>query len=260
MTQFIWQNGKFILRKNAAISIEDRGYLLGHGVFDTMCAQNGELIDPDRHYQRLCQNADVLALHHALTFPDFIDIAENLLEKNDLKKEAVVSIRSTITGGKGERGIIMPSTPEPNIIVTATAVKLESPLPPAKLIISSVKCNEGSPLSRIKSTNYGDNILARSEASHQGADDALMLNNKNMVCCTTVGNIFFTDSNGTTFTPPLSDGVLAGTYRDKLSEKGQITEKSIHIDEIGHYESCFMTNSLIGIRPIEKIDAYSYRL
>ena len=82
---------------------------------------------------------------------------------------------------------------------------------PVDLIVSAIARNAASPVSRLKTIGYLDNILAAREAAERGADDALLLNGDGKVACSTIANMFVV-SGGKLSTPPVDDGVMAGWF------------------------------------------------
>ncbi len=124
--------------------------------------------------------------------------------------------------------------------------------PQNTVICRSTRRNEHSPLSGIKSLNYGDNILARREAVQKGASDALMLNTKGHVACATVGNVFFR-LNGAWTTPMLSDGILPGIARAKIIPQLEASERTLTEQDIAGADAAFISNSL-GCTAIASIE------
>ncbi len=111
------------------------------------------------------------------------------------------------------------------------------------MICRTTRRNEYSPLSGIKSLNYGDNILARREAVHKGATDALMLNTQGHVACATVVNVFFR-IEGRWITPKLSDGILPGLARAKVIPGIGAIETTLTERDIAQADAAFISNSL----------------
>lgn len=259
MKQHIWLNGNLVENDRATLSVLDRCTTLGHGVFDTLLYKENNIQYGDLHFNRLLENAQALHIQCPIDRSQWESAIHALTAANNLQSDAV-AIRTTITGGNGDRGVAMPAKPSPHIFITATPSPFKTPLPPAKLIIASELRNEGSILSRIKSVNYAGSILAKEEARQAGVDDALMLNNKNHVCCTSVANIFFVDSKGGLHTPSLEDGVLDGITRKVILASKEVIARSIHRDELSVFQSAFITNSLIGKRSIISIKDILYQL
>lgn len=83
------------------------------------------------------------------------------------------------------------------------------------------------------------------EAENSKYFSALLWNEEGYITEFTTGNVAV-ESKGTFFTPPVSDGLLPGTFREKLMEDGKLTEKSIHLNELANYEQIWFINSVRG--------------
>lgn len=253
----VWYQGEFCAAEDVKIPVTDRGFLLGDGIFDTMAAHDGALEHPEDHLDRLFENAAVMALPIPYKKDAFQDAAKQLLEGNALLT-GHISLRTTITRGTGKRGLAPPQNPDPTILMTATAFDPKPFKSPAKLIIAkSVRRNEGSPLSLIKSLNYGDNILAKIEADKAGADDALMMNNKGHMTCGTNCNLFIV-KNGQWMTPPITDGVLEGVTRKHIIKEHNAIEQSLSVGHLMAADEVYISNSIIGLRPVTQINDKVY--
>lgn len=117
---------------------------------------------------------------------------------------------------------------------------------------SSVRRNETSPLTAYKTLNYGDCILENRQAHGLGMNERIFLNTKGQISEGTVSNIFFV-RNGKLYTPDLSCGLLPGILREYLCETENVEEAVIYPAELGQYEECFVTNSLMGIMPVNQL-------
>ena len=117
---------------------------------------------------------------------------------------------------------------------------------------SSVRRNETSPLTAYKTLNYGDCILENRRAHGEGMNERIFLNTKGQISEGTVSNIFFV-RNGKLYTPDLSCGLLPGILREYLCETENVEETVIYPAELGRYEECFVTNSLMGIMPVKQL-------
>ena len=256
-----WLNGSFQPLSDTHIPVTDRGFLLADGIFDTMAAAGGHLIHPQEHLKRLYENASVMALEIPYAPEILLQAAVRLVDENGLQS-GHVSIRTTVTRGTAPRGLKppAPSGTIPTVLMTATAFDPGHFEKPARLILSrDVRRNEGSKLSRIKSLNYGDNILAVMEAQRAGVDDALMMNNKGHIACGTNCNVFIV-KDGKWITPPLSDGVLSGITRSKILQEKEALEASFDEKALKSADQVFITNSIIGLRPVVQIDKTRYSL
>ncbi len=232
----------------ARIAPDDRGFLLGDGIFETVAVKRGQAKRLVGHLARLRHDADVIGLK--VPWDDdtlVLWIAQTTLE-NDLA-DAVVRI--TITRGPGPRGLLPPTGQHPTVLITAALLPPTDE--PARLIIGSVtRRNEHSPLSGIKSINYLDNIVARREAHARDADDAVILNTQGRVAETTVANIFALIGGGI-ITPPITEGALPGLMRADVLKLARGDEAPITVAGLKNASEVFTSNAL-GIRPVISID------
>ena len=245
----LWLNGEIFSAEMARLDPADRGFTLGDGLFETIAVRDGKILRLPAHLARLKQDCQILALPFPIT--DFAAAILAVLESNQLE-DAV--IRLTLTRGVAARGVLPPTNPSPTLMITA------APLPPtaasAFCIISSVtRRNEFSPLSRIKSTNYLDCILAKQEAAKHGADEAIMLNTTGKIAEASSANLFVLKDD-VWLTPPLADGALAGIMRGEILAKlPNSREQSLWPDDLTKCRAAYLSSSL-GLRPIRQIGDY----
>jgi branched-chain amino acid aminotransferase len=241
-------NGALLSADAARIDPADRGLLLGDGVFETIAVRQGKAPRLADHLTRLREGLSVIGLALA---PDDHTLAgwiADVLIANDM---ADATVRVSVTRGVGPRGLVPPADPAPTVLITAAP--LPPPAPPARVIIArTTRRNEHSPLSRIKSLNYLDNILARREAAAGDADDALLLNTAGRLACSTVGNVFLL-IDGAMVTPPVEDGVLAGTARAAVIALTRAEVRPVPEGDIARATEMFLTNAL-GVRPVIAVD------
>lgn len=252
----IWLNGKLTSLDQARISPDDRGFLLGDGIFETMAAHHGLLPFIDRHIENLTHAAHVTQIPMPYSEQQLTKACGQVLEANSLGTGTRAALRLTVSRGAGSRGLAPPDNPKPTILITATTM----PAPPAgvRLMTSTIRRNEHSPIVRLKTLNYMDNILAKLEAQNTGADDALMLNMQGHVTATTSANIFMLKADALT-TPPPSDGcrpgIMRGLILERAMQNGLATkEKTLEHADLFTADALFVCNSLIGLCPVTQLD------
>lgn len=249
-------NGDLIAEDSAVISILDRGFTLADGLFETMNAKDENVRYLDRHLDRLLSGCEVMGL--SLPPQSYVrDILGKVLRANQF---SLSTIRITVSRGYDyKRGLLVHDELSPSIIVRV-AERITSPSHEAKLMISGVRRNEGSPLSNVKTLAYTDSVFARKIASELGYDDALMLNNRGNVACATSSN-FFLLKDGLFITPPLTDGVLPGIVRSLILEGSLVedikTRESSITPDFNDLEGAFLTNVVTGVTNISHIDGQS---
>lgn len=243
----LWLNGVLCAPEAARISPDDRGLLLGDGLFETIRLAGGRPLRLARHLARLRDGARLLAI--PVPYDDAaIAAAIAALAAADQVMEA--ALRLTLTRGPAPRGLLPPAAPTPTLLITA------GPLPsagPVRMVVSTLtRRNEVSPLSRIKSLNYLDGVLARQEAARHGADDALLLNSRGAIAEATAATLFLR-RGGRLLTPPVSDGALPGVVRAVLMERCGATECTLLPGDVYAADAAFLTNSL-GLRAVLALD------
>lgn len=234
------------------LSAEDRGFTVGHGLFETVLLADGRLERWDAHLDRLVRSCPVLGL----PAPDPATCwraAETALSAAGSPARA--ALRLNWSAGRGGRGLDMPSPMAP--VLTATATPLGPPATSMRLATAATRRNDASPASRLKSLSYLDNVLARAEARAAGAEEALMLNTRGEVACAAAANVFWVQ-DGAVFTPALGCGVLDGILRAEVlvaCERLSIPLAVVRAapDALAG-AAMFLTNSLIGVCPVSHLD------
>lgn len=245
---FCFFHDQVIEEDKVAISINDRGFSLGDGVFDTQLAISGHLQDAELHFERLLNDATILNIPLEKTVSELMTISTMLLARNSITSGRWV-VRTQVTRGIALRGLAPSYDVHPTIVMRAMPAPPVDPTPSRIIIAQTTRRNEHSPLSKIKSLNYGDNLLALLEAKDLGVDDAILLNTEGHVTCATTSNIFIVEK-GTWSTPPVSDGVLPGITRMKLIAEHKAREEHITVERLEAADEIYQCNSVIGIRPI----------
>ncbi len=244
----IWLDGRLLDAASARIDPADRGLLLGDGVFETVGVAARRPLHLAPHLARLRQGAAVLDIANPWNDAAIEGgIADLLAEWG--RADAV--LRVTLTRGPAGRGLLPPAGTRATLLMTLA--ERPPPLPPAHAITAlATRRNEHSPLSRIKSLNYLDSILARQEAASRGADEALLLNTQGLLAEATASTVFLVRS-GRAATPRVEDGALPGIARALVLHAGRAVEQALGPDDLLACEAGFLTNSL-GLRAIDRMD------
>lgn len=251
MSQAVWFNGALVTGP-LAIDPGDRGLLLGDGLFETVAVFAGKPVWLADHLDRLEAGAKTLGLP-----ADRSKIEAAIAETLGASPHPHGILRITLTRGAGVRGLAADGN-APSLLVTLSAWVKGMLFAPAKLVTSTIRRNETSPASRLKTLSYVDNILAAREAAAAQCDDALLLNTKGRVAATTIANVFVL-SGGRLATPPLTAGILPGIARRKLLTLTQAEERDIAPAELLLADAVFLTNSLRLVRPVHALDGRQLR-
>jgi branched-chain amino acid aminotransferase len=242
----VWFNGTLV-GETLAVDPSDRGLLLGDGLFETVTVFNRTAIWLDDHLDRMMAGAAALGLPVDRTV-----IAGGISEAIEHAPAAHGILRITLTRGPGVRGLAAEAS-RPSLLITLAPWASKMLFAPVRLSTSSIRRNETSPASRLKTLSYIDNIFAAREAASIHCDDALFLNQRGLVASTTIANIFIL-RDGLMATPRTSDGVLAGIARKKLLELPNAEERPVTLPELLDADAVFLTNSLRLIRPVHSLD------
>jgi branched-chain amino acid aminotransferase len=257
--RLIYLNGQLVRENSPHISVLDRGFTLGDGVFDTMRAVDGRLFRLWDHLDRLRSSAEAIGLKMPIGLRELGEATVSLLQANRLSNALV---RITVSRGvPAERGLLPPAEPTPCLTIVATpfaGYPAEWYERGYRATISTIRRNETSPLSRIKSCNYLDSVLARMEAGAQGAEEALMLNTAGYLACGASGNVFLVAEGGLV-TPRLEDGAMDGITRRsvlELTKRMEIphVERPVRPEEINLAQEIFISNTAVGIMPLVAVD------
>ena len=216
MSNIVFLNGKFVPEDRAVVSVFDRGFLYGDGLFEVVRVGNGRLFRWAQHLERFLHGAAQLNICLPFSPDDMEKAATQLIKKNKLP-EAL--LRLSLSRGVGARGYSPRGADSPTFVMTLhPAPKVEVKNPPRwKLVTASNRLPAGDPLARFKNANKLPQILARAEADAAGADEALLLNTAGRVVEGTTSNLFWVNKE-TVCTPPLAAGILPGVTREVVLE------------------------------------------
>jgi branched-chain amino acid aminotransferase len=263
VAEIIYLNGQLVPRFEAKLSPFDHGFLYGYGLFETMRAYNGHIFRLDSHLTRLRCSAESIGLTHSVLTTD--EGKQSLkaacvatLEANKLKD---ARIRLTVSAGEGDMTPDPGTCSSPTILITAQNLV---PLPPEKYetgfkaAVSFLRRNSQSPLSRLKSTCYMENILARMAARAVGCDESIFLNEQGYLAEGSTTNVFLV-SHGELITPCLESGVLPGITREAVLEIARAshlkaTERWVELNELIEAQEAFLTNSILELMPLVSVE------
>ncbi|HXI85382.1 MAG TPA: aminotransferase class IV [Verrucomicrobiae bacterium] len=252
---YAYVNGRFVLEAEATVSIFDRGFLYGDGVFETMRVYGGKVFRLMEHVGRLVAGIDLLGIDLEETSQYLQGVCEEIVTRN-----RVVSgmTRLCVTRGLSNVGLSGKSAARPTIVAVAQERVFSTDATPLRVVVASTRIDAHSRLARVKSANRLPYVLAKLEAERCDADDAILLNAANHAVELTASNLFVY-REGKLVTPPLTDGALPGITRSLVlmlaAQTGiDVQEASFTVEMACHAEEAFATNSLFEISPIAAID------
>ena len=253
-----WKNGRLIGADKAVVSVSDRGFMYGDGVFETMRVYNRIVFKIDEHMARLERSLKTIRIKPPYSKSHLKKVIYNLLKTNKLKN---AYIRITVTRGEGRFGIEQKDMLRPNTVIVA---KEFSPYPD-RMFKKGISCrivgtrqNEHSSISSVKSLNFLNYIMARFEAKDSGSDEAIVLNTKGHVAEAVTSNIFIVKGRSIS-TPSIASGALPGITRSVVIDIAKslgikVSQKTVSRRELLAAEEVFLTNSLAELLPVTSID------
>lgn len=240
-----WRDGHWIDGEDG-LPADDRGLTLGDGLFETLLAVQGRLLHPALHLGRMARSAAALGLPAPPAIGIILDAAGEALVRNGLDTGRA-AVRLTLTAGSSTRGLARdPAAPARLLVTVAPAPEAGTPV---RLATSSVRRNPASPASRHKTLSYIDSVLALREAQAAGADEAMMLSTRGRPASAAAANLVFR-IDGRLATPPLSEGVLAGTTRARLlAAIPEMETRRLTLADARRADGVVLVNALRGVRP-----------
>jgi branched-chain amino acid aminotransferase len=257
--RLIHLDGKLESERGPHLSALDRGFTLGDGVFDTIRVVRGRPFRLAEHLDRLGASADTIGLPMPVGPPELAAAVAELLEANGL---ANAIARITVSRGvPADRGVLPPEPPAPTLAIIATpfgGYPEERYERGYRAAVSRIRRNPTSPVSRIKSCNYLDSVLARMEATRLGADEALLFSTTGELACGSSSNVFLVLGE-TLVTPSLESGVLDGVTRRAVIELAEqmtasCVERTVAPEELAAAREVFVTNTALGVMPVVSVD------
>lgn len=254
-SNYAYVNGRFVPEAEATISIFDRGFLYGDGVFETMRVYGGRILCLFDHMARLVTGSSILAIDLEESPEQLRAVCEEIVTRNKVRDGMV---RIYVTRGLGNIGLSAKKTGRPTIVAVAQEREFSAEAAPLRVVIAGVRVDSDSRLARVKSANRLHYLLAKQEAERRGADDAILLNSANRVVELSASNLFVY-RDGKLATPPLADGALPGITRSlvlMLAAQAGIDAEEVSLapDALKHAEEAFATNSLFEISPIGMVE------
>jgi 4-amino-4-deoxychorismate lyase len=223
----------------------DDGFAFGWGAFETIAIKNKTALFLDEHLDRLENALEFLGIANfpsedgLLTYINTNNLVNHALKVMVSEDNIVLTHRNNPYG---------PNT-------AATGFDLDFGL---------LMHDANSPFVRHKTLNRGEYQLELAAARQKGLQDHVLLNNAGEICETSTANIFFV-AGDKVITPPETAGLLRGVIRDLLLsnpafESFQLTEQNVYKQDLTGFSECFLTNSLMGVRPVASIGEASFNV
>ena len=257
MHDTVWMNGRLTPAAEARVSVWDRSWMYGDGLFETLRVHRGKPFRWPDHWRRLDDGARHLRLVSPYGERELRDGLDLVLQANALEFGMA---RIHLSRGIGVRGYSPRGAHSPTVAITTfpfSSPPVDNP-PPLTLHLSSVRLLAGDPIGAYKTACKLSMVLAQLEAEESGASAALLTDSAGDVAETSRGNLFWVEPTGRIATAPLSTGILDGVTRrvvlemcDELDLKH--TETRITPEQLIRQAGAFVTGSGFGLISVAKV-------
>jgi branched-chain amino acid aminotransferase len=253
----VFLDGQFVPEEQATVSVFDRSFLYGDGLFETLRVANGKPFRWAEHLERLRSGGDFLGIKIPFGCQALEAFATELIARNQLSDAL---LRLTVSRGVGRRGYSPKGADQPVVVMTLHQLPGAPSTGSArwKLVTASFRLPAGEKLAHFKTANKLAQIMARTEADAAGADEALLCNTDGLAVEGASSNLFWVECD-TVCTPPLASGILAGVTRavtlELCAQLGfHVAERAITPDALKHAAGVFVTLSSLGVVACRALD------
>ncbi|NLK66681.1 MAG: D-amino-acid transaminase [Campylobacteraceae bacterium] len=252
--QIVYLNGEFIKAKDAKVSVFDRGFIFGDGVYEVMPIINSKLVDKNECFERLRNSLKEIEINFAVNESELEQMAYSLIKKNGIIEGAIYI---EITRGVAPRNFVFLENLEPTVMAFVYKTEiLENPL--AKNGIEIVSTDDIRWKRRdIKSISLLAQCMAKTKAHRAGAVECVMI--EDGFITEGASSSFFIIKDGVLITKSLSNSILPGIRRKNIlkfaSDIGlKIEERNLTLDEAFTANEVFMSAATWILLPVVKID------
>jgi branched-chain amino acid aminotransferase len=255
----VYIDGKFVPSQEAKISVFDHGLLYGDGIFEGIRVYDGVVFKLDAHLDRLYRSARAMWLTIPLEKGALKAAVLETLRRNEYRESY---IRLLVTRGKGDLGVNPKKCAKASVVIINIQVEPmhgQGSQDGISTIIASIRRQAPDSTSHeIKSLNYLNSVLASLEANRQGADDAIILDQRGFVAEAT-GTTLVAVWQGALHAPPLTASILDSITRrfvlDMAEELGyQVHEEDMTPFQLFMAEEVFLCGTMGEITPVQSIN------
>ena len=258
-------NGEIIDGSKPVLSVDNRSFRYGDGLFESIRVINNHLQLFDIHYKRFVAGCEILKLklHKEWDKEYFSQQIHKLLDEKGLGKNARVRMCFYRTAG----GFYEPSSNTAEFLIEAEPMKEKGyPLNKEGYVLDLYNETEKAInfFSTFKTSNSLIYVLAAIYKHEHKLDDCFLMNSKNRVIETIDSNIFLV-KNGEISTPPSTEGCVAGVMREHILGVMEANGIKYHktplsLEDLFTAEEIFLTNSISGVQWVKKYKVKEYDL
>ncbi|WP_198263167.1 D-amino acid aminotransferase [sulfur-oxidizing endosymbiont of Gigantopelta aegis] len=247
-------NGQFIALKDARVSVLDRGFIFGDGIYEVIPVYARQPFRLSHHLQRLENNLREIQIKNPLSSSQWQALIEQLIEKNNYHNQ---SVYLQITRGVAARDHRFPKQNKPTVFLMTSALEKQAP-EIAQQGVAAITLPDNRWLNcHIKSISLLPNVLLRQQALDNNAQEAILIKGGHATEGA-ASNIFIVQDN-CLITPPKSPLLLPGVTRDLVVELAQANdiccqEQAITEAELFNAKEVWLSSSTKKILPVTKLN------
>lgn len=254
MSRIVFVNGKFVKEQEAVISIFDRGFIFGDGIYEVVPVIRGKIIDRDYFLERLERSLFELSIPWPCSEQEYIQMMNALIEKNELKEGIVYS---QVTRGKAERDFPFPKSVQPGIVAFTSQMEiLDNPDFETGIAVTTTPDLRWKRRD-IKSINLLGQVLAKQDAITQNSKEAWMVENGQVT--EGASSSAYIVKNDVLVTRSLSNAILPGIRRRtilELAERAKINveERTFSVAEAKAADEALISSATTMVLGVVSID------
>ncbi len=257
-TDVVYFDGRYIAKAEVRVSPDDRGFLLGDGIYEVAAAYDGRFIALDQHMDRLRSSLAKARIDGSIADP-LETVFQELLERNGFAESGKAMVYLQVTRGAAPRTHAFP-----RFACRPTVYAYAAPFPDMGDLVAGVGAITLPDLrwSRcdIKAISLMANVLANQEAKEAGAFEAILV--RDGVALEGTHTSFFAVKDGVVHTAPLSNLILPGITRelaiDALLRDGiELVEQPVAEANLETMDELFITGTTTEVVPIIRLNGHS---
>jgi len=253
MADIVYLNGEYVNAADAKVSVFDRGFLFGDGVYEVIPVYHSSAFRLEAHLQRLNDSLNAIKLPLSFCDSTWHSLIEQVINKNS---GGHLSIYIQVTrGNENKRNHIADKDTSPTVFISASPLDTNiAVLTPIQVtLLADIRWQQCF----IKSTALLGNIILKQQAASLGYDEAILHRDKVITEGTTT-NIFMVKDN-VIYTPEKNHFILAGITRELIIELAEsasikVIQQSITVTDLLHADEVWLSSSSREISPVTQID------
>ena len=247
-------NGRYLPAEQASVSVFDRGYTLGDGVYEVIPVYHGQIFRLQPHLERLQRSLDGLRITNPYHQSQWQDILQTLVANNGGGEQ---SLYVQVTRGVALRDHAFPADCVPSTLVISSEVSSPSPQHYPAGVSAITLADSRWQHCHIKTISLAANVLLRQQAAEQGCAEAILIRD-GLLTEGAASNILIVE-RGVIVTPPPSQYLLSGITRDLISvlakqHKIGFIEENVPVARLRQADEIWMSSSLREITAITQLD------